>query len=87
MIATRNSKASDARGGISVTGSMLRAMNYAADYAQRRGLPLVLNLSFGVGNDLEGGAAIDSLVDEFALKHPGVLFVISAGNDGPGAAQ
>ena len=31
----------------------------------------------------EGGAAIDSLVDEFALKHPGVLFVISAGNDGP----
>ncbi|MBI4420465.1 MAG: S8 family serine peptidase [Gemmatimonadetes bacterium] len=74
----------NARGGISVTGSMLRAMNYAADFAERRGLPLVLNLSFGVGNETEGTAAIDSLVDEFALKHPGVLFVISAGNDGPG---
>src|SRR5262249_9349409 len=74
----------DGRGGSTVTGSMLRAMNYAADVAQRRGLPLVLNLSFGVGNETEGGAAIDSLVSEFELKHPGVLFVISAGNDGPG---
>lgn len=76
--------ANNSRGGISVTGSMLRAMNYAADFAHRRSLPLVINLSFGVGNELEGSAAIDSLVDEFALKHPGVLFVISAGNDGPG---
>ena len=74
----------NARGGISVTGSMLRAMNYAADFAARRRLPLILNLSFGVGNEIEGAAAIDSLIDEFALKHPDVLFVISAGNDGPG---
>ncbi len=76
--------ANNARGGITVTGSILRAMNYAADYAQQRSLPLVLNLSFGVGNEYEGAAAIDSLVDEFALKHPEVLYVISAGNDGPG---
>jgi hypothetical protein len=41
-------------------------------------------LSFGVGNEVEGAAAIDSLIDEFALKHPDVLMVISAGNDGPG---
>lgn len=74
----------NARGGLSVTGSMLRAMNYAADYAQQRGMPLILNMSFGVGNESEGEAAIDSLVTEFALKHPDVLFVISAGNEGPG---
>ncbi len=76
--------ANNARGGISVTGSLLRAMNYAADYAQQRDLPLVLNLSYGVGNEMEGTAAIDSIVNEFALKHPNVLFVIAAGNDGPG---
>ena len=76
--------ANNARGGLSVTGSMLRAMNYAADFAQQRGLPLILNMSFGVGNEVEGHAAIDSLVSEFALKHPDVLFVISAGNEGPG---
>lgn len=74
----------NARGGISVTGSMLRAMNYAADVAARRNVPLVLNLSFGVGNEYEGTAAIDSMVNEFTLKHPDMLFVISAGNDGPG---
>lgn len=74
----------NARGGLSVTGSMIRAMNYAANYAQQRGMPLILNMSFGVGNDAEGGAAIDSIVTEFTLKHPDVLFVISAGNEGPG---
>jgi tripeptidyl-peptidase-2 len=74
----------NARGGLSVTGSMLRAMNYAADFAQQRGLPLILNMSFGVGNEREGDAAIDSMVTEFTLKHPDVLFVISAGNEGPG---
>src|SRR5260370_31872592 len=72
-----------ARGGISVTGSMQRAMNYAARYAERRNLPLVLNLSFGVGNEIEGGAVIDSLVNAFLVAHPNVVFVISARNDGP----
>ncbi len=76
--------ANNTRGGISVTGSMIRAMEYAADFAGRHGAPLVLNLSYGVGNEAEGTAAIDSLVDAFALAHPEVLVVISAGNDGPG---
>ncbi len=76
--------ANDVRGGISVGGSMIRAMNYAADYAERRGMPLVLNMSFGVGNEREGSATIDSAVDAFEAAHPNVVFVISAGNDGPG---
>ena len=79
--------ADNLRGGISVTGSMLRALNYAADFAGRRGLPLVANLSYGVGHDTEGRAAIDSIVDEFALRHPDVLVVISVGNDGPGLSS
>ncbi|MEE8572593.1 MAG: S8 family serine peptidase, partial [Gemmatimonadota bacterium] len=76
--------ANNTRGGISVTGSMIRAMRYAADVADRRDTPLILNLSYGVGNEAEGAAVIDSLIDAFALEHPGVLVVISAGNDGPG---
>jgi subtilisin family serine protease len=76
--------ANNARGGISVTGSMLGAMKYAAEYATARDLPLIVNLSYGVGNEIEGTAVIDSLVDEFATAHPEVLVVISAGNDGPG---
>ncbi len=76
--------ANNARGGISVSGSIVRAMNYAEDFARRNRLPLILNLSYGVGNELEGAATIDSIIGEFALQHPDVLFVISAGNDGPG---
>lgn len=76
--------ANNARGGVSVTGSMQRAMAYAARFAEARGLPLVLNLSFGVGNESEGRSVLDSIVTAFLLAHPGVVFAISAGNDGPG---
>jgi subtilisin family serine protease len=71
-------------GKISTSGSMIRALEYAAQYAARRDLPLVVNLSYGVGNQLEGAATIDSLVSGFAVRHPDVLVVVSAGNDGPG---
>ena len=79
--------ADNTRGGITVTGSMLRALNYAASFAQRRGMPLVANISFGIGQEVEGRAVIDSIVDEFALKHPDVLVVVSTGNDGPGLSS
>ena len=76
--------ANAARGGISVNGSMQRAMQYAARYAEQRNMPLVLNLSFGVGNEVEGRAVIDSIVNAFLAAHPNLVFSISAGNDGPG---
>ncbi|MEE8251835.1 MAG: S8 family serine peptidase [Gemmatimonadales bacterium] len=76
----------NSRGGTSVTGGILQAMNYAAVFAERRGLPLVLNLSFGTGAEIEGTASIDSLVNDFILKHPHILLVASAGNDGPGVS-
>src|SRR2546428_13282784 len=47
-------------------------------------MPLVLNLSFGVGNEVEGRAVIDSIVNAFLFAHPNLVFTISAGNDGPG---
>ena len=55
--------ANDAQGGISTTGSMLRAMDYAISFAHQRRMPLVLNMSFGVGNEAEGKARIDQLID------------------------
>jgi subtilisin family serine protease len=76
--------ANSAQGSITTTGSMLRAMDYAIRFAQSRHLPLVLNMSFGVGNEREGGARIDALVDSVLGQHPDVVFTISAGNDGPG---
>lgn len=76
--------ANNAHGGISVTGSILRALDYAVRFARARGFPLVVNLSFGVGNEREGAARIDVLVDSVLAAHPELAFVTSAGNDGPG---
>jgi tripeptidyl-peptidase II len=73
-----------AQGGITTTGSILYAMDYALRFAAARHLPLVVNLSFGVGNEVEGAARIDHLVDSVLAAHPDLVCAISAGNDGPG---
>jgi subtilisin family serine protease len=78
--------ANNSRGGVSTNGSILRAMEYAARFAEERRLTLVMNLSFGIGNEIEGGAVIDSIVDAFLLRHPAVVFTVAAGNDGPGTS-
>lgn len=76
--------ANDAQGGISTTGSMIAALDYAIRTATERRRPLVVNMSFGVGNEEEGKARIDQLFDSVLAAHPDVVFTISAGNDGPG---
>ncbi|HEX7025453.1 MAG TPA: S8 family serine peptidase, partial [Gemmatimonadales bacterium] len=71
-------------GGITTTGSVLAALEYALRFAKDRRLPLVLNMSFGVGNAREGAARLDQLLDSVLALHPEVVFITSAGNDGPG---
>lgn len=75
--------ANDGLDAISTTESMRDAMAYAIQFASARGLPLVMNMSFGVGNEREGAARIDAIVDSVLAAHPDVVFTISAGNDGP----
>ena len=76
--------ANNAQGGLSTSGSMIRAMDYAIRFAARRRMPLVLNLSFAVGNEIEGQARIDHLVDSVLASHPELVLTLSGGNDGPG---
>ena len=76
--------ANNANGGISTTGSILAALEYAIAAARQRRTPLVVNLSFGVGNEREGQAAIDRMIDAVLAANPDVVMTISAGNDGPG---
>jgi hypothetical protein len=59
-------------------------MDYAIRFAARRRMPLVLNLSFAVGNEIEGQARIDHLVDSVLASHPELVLTLSGGNDGPG---
>ena len=74
----------DARGGITVTGSIVQAVEYAIRQARSRRMPLVINLSFGVGNEAEGEARIDAVLDSLLAENPDVIMTVSAGNDGPG---
>ena len=76
--------ANGAQGGITTTGSMIRAVDYAIRFAGTRRLPLVLNLSYGVGNEIEGRARIDVLIDSVLAAHPSLVFTVAVGNDGPG---
>ena len=76
--------ANSANGSVTTTGSMMRAIDYAIRFAGARRLPLVLNMSFGVGNEIEGQARIDVLIDSVLVAHPGLVFTIAVGNDGPG---
>ncbi len=76
--------ANNARGGITTSGSMQRALAHAIAVAADRRMPLVVNLSFGVGNQHEGTADIDHLIDSTLRANRGVVMVVSASNDGPG---
>jgi len=73
-----------ANGSVSTSGAIVAAMDHAIRFAAARRMPLVINLSFGVGNEREGEARIDVLVDSVLTKHPDIVLTVSAGNDGPG---
>lgn len=73
-----------ANGSVSTSGAILAAMDHAIRFAAARRMPLVINLSFGVGNEREGEARIDLLVDSVLASNPEVALTVAAGNDGPG---
>ncbi len=73
-----------ANGSVSTSGAILAAMDHAIRFASARRMRLVINLSFGVGNEREGEARIDLLVDSVLAKHPEIALTVAAGNDGPG---
>ncbi|MBI5367675.1 MAG: S8 family serine peptidase, partial [Planctomycetes bacterium] len=76
-----------AKAGISTSGSMRRAFEYGAQVARERGMPLVFNLSYGIGSEIEGRAEIDRWLDGFLAEHEDLVACISAGNDGPGISS
>jgi subtilisin family serine protease len=76
--------ANNAEGGVTVAGSIVSAMDLAIRTARACAMPLVINLSFGVGNEREGAARIDAAVDSILAANPDVVMTIAASNDGPG---
>ncbi len=79
--------ANNAHGGVTTTGSMLRGLDYAIRFAAERSMPLVVNLSFGVGEEIEGTARINAIIDSMLAVHPDVVMTVASSNDGPGLSS
>ncbi len=79
--------ANNAIGGTSATEAKKKALAYVARYAREHNVPVVCNVSFGVGSTIEGSSAIDRHVNEVLSENPLVTFCTSAGNDGPGLSS
>ena len=74
-------------GGATVTGSMIKAYEYAVAWAKKRKMPLVFNMSYGVGSEIEGRSVMDRKLDRLFTENPTVLCSISNGNEGPGISN
>lgn len=70
-------------GGATVTESMKRALEFAGRWAKQHKTPVVVNMSYGVGSEMEGEADIEKFINRFAEENPQVVLVLSAGNGGP----
>ena len=71
-------------GGATTTGSMVSAYEYGIEFAKKYDGPVVFNMSFGIGAEIEGQSAIDLTLDDFLSENEKLVFVTSAGNEGPG---
>jgi tripeptidyl-peptidase-2 len=72
-------------GGATVSESMKKAVKYAADYALKHPeYHYVLNMSYGIGSEIEGKSSIDKFMNSFFKRHSHLTFITSNGNEGPG---
>jgi subtilisin family serine protease len=71
-------------GGSTTTESMKRAVEFAVNFAHEKNAPVVINMSYGIGSEVEGKSDIDVFIGRIVQKNPEIVFVLSAGNEGPG---
>ena len=71
-------------GGATRTESMKKAYEHAVEFGERYGLPVVVNMSFGISSVEEDDDAIGGWLDELLAENPGFYVCTSNGNEGPG---
>ena len=71
-------------GGATRTSSMKKAYQYAADFEEMWGIPVVINMSFGIASVEEGEDAMGQWLNDLLAEHPTLYACTSAGNEGPG---
>ena len=71
-------------GGATTPGSKKRAIAYASRWAREHQVPVVMNISYGIGSEVEGWSAIDLALTRELEANPLLAASVSAGNSGPG---
>jgi tripeptidyl-peptidase II len=71
-------------GGSTTTGSMKKAIEFAGKYSQDNKIPVIINMSYGIGTEKEGETDIDRTTDSILRRYPLLSVATSAGNSGPG---
>ncbi len=72
-------------GGATVTESMKKAFEYAREYAEKHPEYFyVMNMSYGIGSEIEGKSSIDQYLDDFFSESTELTLCTSNGNEGPG---
>jgi subtilisin family serine protease len=71
-------------GGASVTESMKRAYLYADKISKEREEPCIINMSFGIGSEIEGRSDMENFLADLLKDNPFLYVCTSSGNSGPG---
>lgn len=79
--------ADNSAGGVTVSNSMRQSFLYAAELARRGSKPVVVNMSFGIGSEIEGQSVMDLWLDSLLAVTPNLTVCISGSNDGPGLSN
>ncbi|RKZ13455.1 hypothetical protein DRQ32_01560, partial [bacterium] len=74
-------------GGATVTESMKKCYEYMGELQERYDVPVVINMSFGIGSELEGDATMEGWLDDWLDEHSSIVVCTSAGNSGPGLSN
>lgn len=71
-------------GGATVTESMKKCFLYADKISKERKEPCIINMSFGIGSEIEGLSDMEQFIDELVKENPYLYICTSNGNEGPG---
>ncbi|MCW8995737.1 MAG: S8 family serine peptidase [Psychromonas sp.] len=74
-------------GGATVTESMKKAYLYADKISKEQKVPCILNMSFGIGSELEGQADMEAFLENLTKENPYLYISLGAGNEGPGISS
>ncbi len=75
-------------GNATVTGSIREAFMSGARWSQRHpGIPVIFNLSYGMGVEIAGESQIERFIQALATEYDHLMIFLSGGNIGPGISS